>query len=123
MCREGRRGDRWERRRLSASAAPNGYLDWPGLGQVCCVERTRWCKGKETVERTRWRKGKETVERANAVTSLTQERADAARLLEICGHWVIEDRLRWVRDVVLGEGLCLVRTGWRRNCWRRSGTW
>ena len=62
-CREGRHGDRWERRRLWASAALNDYLDWPGLGQVCCVERTRW------------RQGKETVERAYAITSLPAERA------------------------------------------------
>ena len=33
-CREGRHGDRWEHRRLWASAALNGYLVWPGLGQV-----------------------------------------------------------------------------------------
>ena len=97
---EGRRGDRWERRRLWASAALNGYLDWPGLGQVCCVERTR-----------RW-KGKETVERAYAITSLPPERADADRLLEIWrGHWGIENRLHWVRDMVLGEDLSQVRTG------------
>ena len=38
---EGRHGDRWERRRLWASTALNDYLDWPGLAQVCCVERTR----------------------------------------------------------------------------------
>ncbi len=41
---EGRHGDRWERRRLWASTALNDYLndylDWPGLAQVCCVERT-----------------------------------------------------------------------------------
>ena len=35
---EGRRGDRWEKRRLWASTALNEYLDWPGLGQVCCVD-------------------------------------------------------------------------------------
>ncbi len=70
---EGRDGDRWEHRRLWASAALNGYLDWPGLGQVCCVERTRRHKERETVER------------AYAITSLTPERADAARLLEIWG--------------------------------------
>ena len=91
---EGRHGDRWEHRCLWASAALNGYLDWPGLGQVCCVERTRRHKGKETVER------------AYAITSLTPERADAARLLEIWrGHWGIENRLHWVRDVVFGEDL------------------
>ena len=100
VCQEGRHGDRWERRRLWASAALNDYLDWPGLGQVCCVERTRW------------RRGKETVERAYAITSLLAERADAARLLEIWrGHWGIENRLHWVRDVVFGEDRSQVRTG------------
>ena len=81
-CQEGRRGDRWERRRLWASSALNEYLGWPGLGQVCCVERTRRYKGRETVER------------AYAITSLPVERADAARLLSIWrGHWGIENRL------------------------------
>ena len=103
-CQEGSRGDWWERRRLWASTALNGYLneylDWPGLGQVCCVERTRR------------RKGKETVERAYAITSLPPERADAARLLKIWrGHWGIENRLHWVRDVVFGEDQSQVRTG------------
>ena len=81
-------------------AALNGYLDWPGLGQVCCVERTRR------------RKGRETVERAYAITSLPPDRADAARLLDIWrGHWGIENRLHWVRDVVFGEDQSQVRPG------------
>ena len=91
-CQEGRRGDRWERRRLWASAALNDYLGWPGLGQVCCVERTRRHKGRDTVER------------AYAITSLPPERADAARLLEIWrGHWGIENRLHWVRTWSLAK--------------------
>ena len=98
-CQEGRHGDRWERRRLWASTALNDYLDWLGLGQVCCVERTRRHKGRETVEQ------------AYAITSLPPERADAARLLEIWrGHWGIENRLHWVRDVVFGEDRSQVRT-------------
>ena len=97
---EGRHGDRWERRRLWASTALNDYLNWPGLGQVCCVERIRRQKGRETVER------------AYAVTSLPPERADAARLLEIWrGHWGIENRLHWVRDMVFGEDQSQVRKG------------
>ena len=96
---EGRRGDRWERRQLWASTALNHYLDWPGLAQVCCMERTRRHKGRETVER------------AYAITSLPPERGDAARLLEIWrGHWGIENRLHWVRDVVFGEDQSQVRT-------------
>ena len=79
--REDRHGDRRERRRLWTSTALNEYLDWPGLGQVCCVERTRR------------RKGKESVEFAYAITSLPPERADAPRLLEIWrGHWGLRTR-------------------------------
>ena len=97
---EGRHGDRWERRTLWASTALNRYLAWPGLGQVCCLERTRRHKGKETVER------------AYAITSLLPEREDAARLLETWrGHWGIENRPHWVRDVAFGEDLSQVRTG------------
>ena len=51
------------------------------------------------------------MERAYAITSLTAEQADAARLLEIWrGHWRIENRLHWVRDVAFGEDLSQVRT-------------
>ena len=52
------------------------------------------------------------MERAYAVTSLPPERADAARLLEIWrGHWGIENRLHWVRDMVFGEDQSQVRKG------------
>ena len=97
---EGRHGDRWERRRLWASTALNGYLDWPGLAQVCCVERVVHHKGKTRREL------------AYAITSLPPERADATRLLGLWrGHWGIENRLHWVRDVVFGEDQSQVRTG------------
>ena len=97
---EDRHGDRWERRRLWASTALNGYLDWPGLAQVCCVERVVHHKGKTRREL------------AYAITSLPPERADATRLLGLWrGHWGIENRLHWVRDVVFGEDQSQVRTG------------
>ena len=37
------------RRPVGGDTALNDYLNWPGLGQVCCVERIRK-KGRETVE-------------------------------------------------------------------------
>jgi len=82
------------------TARLTGYLDWPGAKQVCLIERVRRSRGKETAE---------TV---CAVTSLGPDRASAERLLGIArGHWEIENRLHWVRDVSLGEDACRVRTG------------
>jgi predicted transposase YbfD/YdcC len=77
-----------------------GYLDWPGVKQVCLLERVRRTKGKTTTE---------TV---CAVTSLGPERASAGQLLALSrGHWEIENKLHWVRDMSLGEDACRVRTG------------
>ena len=101
-------GDRWESRCQWASAALNEYLDWPGLGQVCCVERIRR------------RKGRETVERAYAITSLTPERADAARLLEIRrGHWGSKTGCTGCGTWSLARIKVRCGRGRRRNCWRR----
>lgn len=86
-------------RRLWASTALAGYLDWPGVRQVLKVERE--------VER----KGQQRREVRYAATSLGPE-VGAARLLELVrSHWAIEKRLHWVRDVTLGEDGCRVRTG------------
>jgi hypothetical protein len=44
------------------------------------------------------------------ITSLTPGKADAARLLALSrGHWRVENRLHWVRDVTLREDECRVR--------------
>lgn len=46
------------------------------------------------------------------VTSLTPDAADAERLLKINrGHWCIENRLHWIRDVTFDEDRSQVRTG------------
>jgi hypothetical protein len=64
------------------------------------------------LERVRRSKGKETTETVCAITSLGPERAPAERLLALArGHWEIENRLHWVRDMSLGEDACRVRTG------------
>src|SRR5205085_11890678 len=50
-------------------------------------------------------------ETAVADTSLGPQRGSAARLLDMArGHWRIENELHWVKDVVLGEDACRVRT-------------
>jgi predicted transposase YbfD/YdcC len=52
------------------------------------------------------------TEVAYAITSLHATRADPARLLGLArGHWQIEDRLHWVRDVTFDEDRSRVRVG------------
>jgi predicted transposase YbfD/YdcC len=93
-------GDRVEVRKVWSSSALEGYLDWPWARQVCKVQR-------EVV----W-KGKERVEVRFGITSLGADRADGARLLkEVRGHWAIENRLHYVRDVTMGEDASQERRG------------
>jgi predicted transposase YbfD/YdcC len=52
------------------------------------------------------------TEVAYAVTSLTAEQATAGELAEwVRGHWTIENRLHWVRDVTFDEDRSQIRTG------------
>lgn len=92
-------GGRVERRRVWASTALAGYLDWPGARQVLRVERRCLAKGAWTRE-VRY-----------AITSLGPEVAAPALLQHVRRHWAIENRLHWVRDVTMGEDACRVRTG------------
>jgi predicted transposase YbfD/YdcC len=56
--------------------------------------------------------GKTTQEKVHGITSLTETKANAARLLEFArNHWQIENGLHYVRDVTLGEDACRVRSG------------
>ncbi len=97
---QGRHGDRQEIRKLQASAALNEYLDWPHVQQVCCVER-RVIRQGVTREET-----------AYAITSLSWEKADAQRSLNLWrGHWGIENRLHYVRDVTMKEDASQVKSG------------
>ena len=46
------------------------------------------------------------------ITSLSPNQASAADLLALRrGHWTIENKFHWVRDVVLGEDASQVRRG------------
>ena len=102
MCTEtvGKAHGRIETRTLQATSSLAAYLSpaWPGLAQICRITRRRVVRGQESVE---------TV---YAITSLTAEQADAARLLALSrNHWTIENRLHYVRDVTCREDQCRTR--------------
>lgn len=95
-------GDRIEVRRLRASTALGGYLEWPGHAQV--LELRRRVTNKRTAE-TRH-------EIVYGITSLGPERATPAQLLRLWrGHWHIENKLHYVRDVTFDEDHSQVRAG------------
>lgn len=55
---------------------------------------------------------KQRCETVYGVTSLPPKKADATRLLQLArGHWSIENRLHWVRDVTYDEDRCRIRKG------------
>ncbi len=91
---------RVETRTLEATSSLTDYLAplWPGVAHVCRITRRRMIRGVESIE---------TV---YAITSLTAEQADAARLLALSrDHWGIENRLHYVRDVTCREDRCRTR--------------
>lgn len=91
---------RIEVRQLRASGELNEYLAdrWAALAQVFELER-------EIV-----RNGKRTHEVAYGITSLPAEVATPRHLLALVrGHWQLENRVHWRRDVTLGEDGCQVK--------------
>lgn len=93
-------GDRVEVRKIETLDKLPPYLDWPGIKQICRIERERTLNGKTS---------REVV---CAITSLSRRQAPASRLLKIAReHWHIENKLHYVRDVTLGEDACRVRSG------------
>ena len=63
------------------------------------------------IRRRRDRHGRWSVQTVYAITSLDHRQADPALLATwVRGHWSIEARLHWVRDVTFGEDHSQVRT-------------
>lgn len=95
---------RVETRTFKATAVDGsaGGLDFPGAVQVLQIKRTR-------VHR---KTGKKTTETVYAVTSLSAADADHRQVAEwLRGHWGIEVKVHWVRDVVFDEDRHQNRTG------------
>ena len=89
---------RTERRTLKVTSVAKG-LAFPHAAQAIQIVRRRKMKGK-------WSR-----ETCYAVTSLTVIQASHAQLAAIArGHWGIEDRLHWVRDMDFDEDRSQVRT-------------
>lgn len=80
-----------------------GYIEFPYGEQVFKLERVR----KQIREGVIKKEEKEII---YGITSLSRERADPKRLLELNrGHWEIENRLFWVRDVTFDEDRSRIR--------------
>ena len=85
------------RRTIKVALAP-AWIGFAGAAQVAQLRRTVTKKGKKTVE---------------VVYLITSDRAagPAALAAWVRGHWHIETKLHWVRDVPDQEDKSLVRTG------------
>jgi predicted transposase YbfD/YdcC len=85
------------RRTIKVALVP-AWIELAGAAQVAQLRRTVTRKGKKTVE---------------VVYLITSDRdADPAALAAWArGHWHIENKLHWVRDVTYQEDKSLVRTG------------
>ncbi len=93
---------RLERRQLERSAALAGYLAWPDAQQVL----------RRTCRRVILATGEIQEEATYGVTSLPPDLATPVQIEALWrGHWTIENRIHYVRDVTLGEDACQVRVG------------
>ena len=96
-----RRHGRVEKRTLKVVTVADGIM-FPHAAQA--IQVTRKVRKRNS---QKWR-----TETVYAVTDLTADQARPDQLATwLRGHWCIENRLHWVRDVTFGEDLSQVRTG------------
>jgi hypothetical protein len=95
-----RHGNRREIRKLAVSEDLNEWAQWPHLAQVGRLVHSWTVRGERQTEVS------------YLIASLSAQQATPQRLLEVVrGHWGIENRLHWVRDVTFDEDRCQVRSG------------
>jgi predicted transposase YbfD/YdcC len=106
------RGDgRAERRILKVTAVARG-LAFPHAAPALQIVRRRKLRGK-------W-----SAQTCYAVTSLSVTQASHAHLAAIIrGHWGIEDRLHWVRDLDFGEDRSQFAPPAAPTSWPACATW
>ena len=94
---------RIEQRAIWTTTALNDYVNFPGVGQVFMIRRTRQNK----------KSGKTSIETAWGVTSHTPNTANAKKLLLLNrGHWCIENTAHHCLDWSFDEDRCRIRTGY-----------
>lgn len=102
----GRGHGRIEKRTLKVVTVEAG-LGFPHATQAIQIVRRSRPITPGTAKRAKWR-----TETVYAITTLTADQAHPDELARwLRGHWGIEVRLHWVRDVTLGEDLHQARTG------------
>ena len=97
-----RRRGRLEVRTIKVSTEMNAYLapTWPYVAQVAQLTRSVTKVGKTTTEIV------------YLITTLSPTKASPQRLLDLNrGHWSIENRSHYVRDVSFGEDRSRLRSG------------
>ncbi len=95
-------GRREERRLQCTYDLPRFFTGFAGVRQAFRLERTI----------VHNKSGKHSREVVYGITSLPRLLAGAQRLNTLVrGHWTIENRVHWVRDVTMGEDTSQVRVG------------
>jgi predicted transposase YbfD/YdcC len=88
-------------RKIWTSSDLNTYVDFPFCGQVACIER----------HTENLKTGKKRSETAYLITSLSPHKVSPKQLLDLNrGHWSIENKSHYVRDVTFDEDRSQIRT-------------